>query len=191
MRCPGCNQLDTRLSPTPDGHRCQVCLAAGRDPVMWLLEAVEAGRAAQTEQKMLRRVPSGSESIRLDRAGNMTRGLASDAIVIGLGLSGDDIVLGYRIARWIDGGVTALSSVIGEATYIEMPGILRDQVEKTWRYVDQNLIDCAGTCRTALTADAVAGRHFAGVYCSPCWEAYKAQNSQRYGCGCRAYECTC
>jgi hypothetical protein len=175
MKCTKCgNDADQ----TSSGH-CDVCVIGIKDPVMWLLETCADSRS--------------SEYLRLDRNNRPIRGYSPTTphITLMLSLEGADVYTDYRIKRWIHSGSTALRDLNGKATYIELPGLLREQFPRMWEYVDQQRYDCSH-CGASISISTIAGRHFAGVYCAACWLKYRQRNSGTCSlCGGPYWNCTC
>ena len=63
--------------------------------------------------------------------------------------------------------------------------------ERIRRYEEENVRWCVG-CKVEMTPKEVAGRHFAGMYCSPCWELYKERHKNKCSiCSQPRYNCCC
>lgn len=82
---------------------------------------------------------------------------------------------------WAEGGTVSL-------------GRTKDQFVAHQRVADYEtggLFYCAG-CDQKTEKESTGGRHFAGVYCRPCWVEYKQKNSRKCGlCGLPLYACHC
>ena len=93
-----------------------------------------------------------------------------------LWLSDDSIIT----SMWRNKGSTAINKYKKIIITKELLQDIKTNIDKLF----------CSSCNKELSE--YAGRHFAGVYCSNCWENYKKENSRRCGiCGAPLYECCC
>lgn len=81
---------------------------------------------------------------------------------------------------WADSGTTSLPRTYN-----------REEAQEYVARYEEGEFYCAGTCGKWHSRPA-SFRYFAGLYCSPCAEAYKAANSRLCGiCRQPLYACCC
>ena len=74
---------------------------------------------------------------------------------------------GYEICLWDKNGCTSLINLkYDESTPFET---VAQSLKQCMNDYNKGIIHC-GDCNKPLSEDEIAGRYFAGVYCSECWE---------------------
>lgn len=88
---------------------------------------------------------------------------------------------------WINKGTLSVTSLLKNEGVPQDPEGFVDYLTK--EIIDKGKVVCSD-CGKII--ENVAGRHFAGVYCSECWERFKSKNSSICNiCGKPYYECVC
>lgn len=201
-----CEKCGEDVRSRTDGI-CQKCQIGNKNPAHWALEKVKQsllqGRGKEKYSKFL----TGHEGVRYHLDGRYMNDVhyphEQQKNMVSISCSGqcdnEDGFPNLQIAfhRWTHNGMVAFRKagpfkISSIDTFVEeaLPHFHESLVELINFAKGGNFL-CSG-CDKTFPKGTQAGRHFAGEYCSPCWEAFKKKNS-RVCRKCRRplYECYC